>query len=176
MPKKGRYDIQYPLPLESQMYDDLRQLAIVHKRSVAQLIRDACRFYLDDQEQIIASRKFFGKSFRDTVGALEVKLSWQVSLLVTLITYIGSTLIYEILLMRRELRVAMRQPLTEDLSDERLRQCSEGDILDMSCASLKEHGPKHVLPKIEDAVQTATLAQETGSRQYHVTSSDIQSH
>lgn len=170
MSKKSKYDIKYPLNLESQMYDDLRQLSIAHKKPVAELIRDACRVYLDDQEQIIASRKYFNKSLRDTVGALEVKLSWQVSLLVTLITYIGSTLIYEVLLMRRELRVAMRQPLTEELSDERLRQCSEGDILEMSCASLKQQGVSHVLPKIEDAVLAATLAQEAGSQHYRVTS------
>ena len=70
------------------MAERLRQIASTQPRTVteADLIRDAIRRYLDDQENLIGSRRHFQRSFRDRLDQLESRLSFQLTVLLFLLS------------------------------------------------------------------------------------------
>ncbi|MAS35362.1 MAG: hypothetical protein CL610_15230 [Anaerolineaceae bacterium] len=69
------------------MRDRLAQLVSKQPRDVteADLIREAIRQYLDEQEDLIGSRKHFQKSLRERVDQLETTLAFQLNVLIHLL-------------------------------------------------------------------------------------------
>jgi len=69
------------------MRDQLAQLVARHPRDVteADLMREAIRRYLDEQADLIGSRRHFQRSFQNRLDALEASLTFHLTLLTFLI-------------------------------------------------------------------------------------------
>lgn len=83
MPKTIRRSIS----MTPEMRDRLAQIASKQPRDVteADLIREAIRRYLDDQADLIGSRKHFQKSLSERVDRLESALSFHLNVLLYLL-------------------------------------------------------------------------------------------
>ncbi len=83
-----RYTIRRGLAMTPDMRDRLAQLVSKQPRNVteADLIRQAIRQYLDEQEDLIGSRKHFQKSLRERVDQLEATLAFHLNVLIHLLT------------------------------------------------------------------------------------------
>ena len=81
-----RYTIRRGLAMTPDMRDRLAQLVSKQPRNVteADLIRQAIRQYLDEQEDLIGSRKHFQKSLRERVDQLETTLAFHLNVLIHL--------------------------------------------------------------------------------------------
>lgn len=77
------------LSMTPNMRDRLTQLVSKQPRDVteADLIREAIRQYLDEQEDLIGSRRHFQKSLRERVDSLEAALSFHLNVLVYLLAH-----------------------------------------------------------------------------------------
>jgi hypothetical protein len=64
-----------------QMYDRLNQVASTRDEAIAEIARGAFRAFLDDQEDLIASRKHFTKSFQRRLDHTDWQLSVQLQML-----------------------------------------------------------------------------------------------
>lgn len=82
-----RFTARRSLSMTPAMRDRLSQLASKQPRDVteADLIREAIRMYLDEQEDLIGSRKHFQKSLRERVDQLESALAFQLNVLICLL-------------------------------------------------------------------------------------------
>lgn len=78
--------VQRSIAMTEEMQDRLQQLVSKHGRefSESDLIREAIRRYLDDQEDIIGSRRHFAKSFQDRIDRLEFALTFHLNVLLHL--------------------------------------------------------------------------------------------
>src|SRR5579885_666529 len=78
--------VQRSIAMTEEMQDRLQQLVSKHGRefSESDLIREAIRRYLDDQEDIIGSRRHFAKTFQDRVDRLEFALTFHLNVLLHL--------------------------------------------------------------------------------------------
>lgn len=83
MPQNIRRSISF----SQEIRDRLAQLVSKHPRNVteADLIREALRRFLDEQEDLIGSRKHFQKSFRQRIEQLEESLTFQMNILLLLL-------------------------------------------------------------------------------------------
>ncbi|MBZ0293677.1 MAG: hypothetical protein K8L99_14005 [Anaerolineae bacterium] len=81
-----RFTARRSLSMTPAMRDRLAQLVSKQPRDVteADLIREAIRQYLDEQEDLIGSRKHFQKSLRERVDQLETTLAFQLNVLIHL--------------------------------------------------------------------------------------------
>src|SRR5579859_3778117 len=79
--------VQRSIAMTEDMQDRLQQLVSKHGKeySESDLIREAIRRYLDDQEDLIGSRRHFAKSFQDRVERLEFALTFHLNVLLHLI-------------------------------------------------------------------------------------------
>jgi hypothetical protein len=70
-----------------EMRERLAQLVSKQSREVteADLIREAIRRYLDEQEDLIGSRRHFQKSLQERLDRLEAALAFQLNVLIFLI-------------------------------------------------------------------------------------------
>jgi Arc/MetJ-type ribon-helix-helix transcriptional regulator len=70
-----------------EMRDRLAQLVSKQPRDVteADLIREAIRLYLDNQEDIIGSRRHFQRSLQERLDRLEGALAFQLNVLIYLL-------------------------------------------------------------------------------------------
>jgi Arc/MetJ-type ribon-helix-helix transcriptional regulator len=84
MPDKS---VQRSIVITEAMRDRLQQLVSKHGRefSESDLIREAIRRYLDEQEDVIGSRRHFAKSFQDRVDGLEMALNFHLNVLIYLV-------------------------------------------------------------------------------------------
>lgn len=75
--------------MTQEMRDRLTLLVSKHPRDTteADLIREAIRQYLDEQEDLIGSRRHFQKSLRERVDSLEAALSFHLNVLVYLLAH-----------------------------------------------------------------------------------------
>ncbi len=69
--------VQRTIYLTPEMQERLEQVLAKRGREVSQndLIREALRYYLDNQEDILGSRRHFQKSLQEHVDKLEARLS-----------------------------------------------------------------------------------------------------
>lgn len=83
----SKKSVRRSLSMTPAMRDRLAQLASKQPRDVteADLIREAIRQYLDEQEDLIGSRKHFQKSLRERVDQLESALAFQLNVLIHLL-------------------------------------------------------------------------------------------
>ena len=79
--------IRRSVSMTPEMRDRLAQLVSKHPRDVteADLIREAIRAYLDEQTDLIGSRRHFQKSFQDRIERLETALAFQLNVLLFLL-------------------------------------------------------------------------------------------
>jgi len=71
-----------------EMHDLLAQIAAKHGREVKEvdLIRDAIRRYLDEQSDVVGSRRHFQKSLQMRLDKLETTLTFQMHVLIYLLS------------------------------------------------------------------------------------------
>jgi len=84
MPKKS---VQRSITMTQEMRDRLALLVSKQPRDTteADLIREAIRLYLDNQEDIIGSRKHFQKSLQDRLDKLESAFAFHLNVLIYLL-------------------------------------------------------------------------------------------
>ncbi len=84
MPNKS---IRRSLSMTPEMARRLNQIASTKPRNVteADLIREAIRRYLDEQEDLTGSRRHFQRSFRDRIDQLEATVTFQLNVLICLL-------------------------------------------------------------------------------------------
>jgi predicted DNA-binding protein len=84
--------IRRSLSMTPEMAERLKQIARAKPRNVteADLIREAIRRYLDEQEDLTGSRKHFQRSFRERIDQLEV--TFQLNVLIYLLALDEQTL------------------------------------------------------------------------------------
>lgn len=78
--------VQRSIAMTEEMQDRLKQLVSKHGREFTEsdLIREAIRRYLDDQEDLIGSRRHFQKSFQERIDRLEFTLGFHLNVLLHL--------------------------------------------------------------------------------------------
>lgn len=83
----SKKSVRRSLSMTPDMRDRLAQLVSKQPRNIteADLIRQAIRGYLDEQEDLIGSRKHFQKSLRERVDQLEATLSFHLNVLIYLL-------------------------------------------------------------------------------------------
>ena len=76
-----------------EMRDLLRQIVAKQGREVKEVdvIREAIRQYLDEQGDVVGSRRHFQKSLQARIDALEARLLFQMNLLIYLVTLLAPT-------------------------------------------------------------------------------------
>ncbi len=84
---KARYTVQRTVAMTQEMRDRLALLISKQPRDTteADVIREAIRLYLDNQEDIIGSRKHFQKSLQERLDKLEAALAFQLNVLIYLL-------------------------------------------------------------------------------------------
>ena len=96
----NRNTIQRTITISTNIRDKLDQIAKLRPQPTSQsvIIREAIRHYLDEQEDLIGSRRHFQKSLQDRITRLEQALSFQLSILIYLIakdeTHIQNAIIH----------------------------------------------------------------------------------
>jgi predicted DNA-binding protein len=86
--------IRRSLSMTPEMAGRLSQIANTKPRNVteADLIREAIRRYLDEQEDLTGSRKHFQRSFRERIDHLEAAVTFQLNVLIYLLALDEQTL------------------------------------------------------------------------------------
>ncbi|MBE2195949.1 MAG: hypothetical protein IAE83_17375 [Anaerolinea sp.] len=79
--------IRRSLVMTPEMHDRLQQLLSKRGREVTEsdLIREAIRRFLDEQESLIGSRRHFQKTLQDRIDQLELTLSFHLNVLLLLL-------------------------------------------------------------------------------------------
>jgi hypothetical protein len=82
MPRDRSLTVQRTIYMTPEMWTRLSQLCLNRGRDCTEnsLVREAIRAYLDDQAQIIGSRRHFQKTFQERIDALEEHISIESSL------------------------------------------------------------------------------------------------
>lgn len=83
----SKKSVRRSLSMTPDMRDRLAQLVSKQPRNIteADLIRQAIRQYLDEQEDLIGSRKHFQKFLRERVDQLEATLAFHLNVLIHLL-------------------------------------------------------------------------------------------
>jgi len=81
--------VRRSLSMTPEMAQRLSQIASTKPRDVkvADLIREAIRCYLDEQEDLTGSRKHFQRSFRERIDHLEQAVTFQLNVLIYLLAH-----------------------------------------------------------------------------------------
>lgn len=79
--------VRRSLSMTPEMAGRLNQLASTQPRNIteADLIREAIRRYLDEQDDLIGSRKHFQRAFRQRIDELEQTITFQLNVLIFLL-------------------------------------------------------------------------------------------
>ena len=80
--------VRRSISMTPEMRDLLAQIAAKHGRDVTEndLIRDAIRHYLDQQSDVVGSRRHFQRSLQARLDRLESTLTFQMLMLTFLLT------------------------------------------------------------------------------------------
>ena len=83
----SKKSVRRSLSMTPEMRDRLAQITSKQPRNIteADLIRQAIRQYLDEQEDLIGSRKHFQKSLREHIDQLEATLAFHLNVLIHLL-------------------------------------------------------------------------------------------
>jgi hypothetical protein len=83
----SKKSVQRSITMTQEMRDRLALLVSKQPRDTteANLIREAIRLYLDNQEDIIGSRKYFQKSLQDRLDKLEAAFAFHLNVLIYLL-------------------------------------------------------------------------------------------
>ncbi len=116
--------IRRSLVITPEMRDRLQQLLSKRGREVTEsdLIREAIRRFLDEQETLIGSRRHFQKTLQDRIDLLELTLSFHLNVLLLLVASTAggkAALQSAIIAARREgARLLAQMKAVRDLPDE----------------------------------------------------------
>lgn len=79
--------IRRSIAMTPEMHSRLEQLVSKQGRDITEsdLIREAIRLYLDEQQDIIGSRRHFARSFQDRIDRLEYTLEFHLNVLLLLL-------------------------------------------------------------------------------------------
>lgn len=117
--------VKRSISMTPQMHDLLAQLVAKRDRDVteASLIREAIRQYLDEQSDLVGSRRHFQKSLQLRIDRLESTLTFQMNVLVYLLAAIladESAIDEAIIAAKRDGAALLAQiDAIRDLKDER---------------------------------------------------------
>jgi len=83
----SKKSVRRSLSMTPAMADRLNQIASTKPRNVteADLIREAIRRYLDEQDDLAGSRKHFQRSFRQRIDQIEEAVTFQLNVLIFLL-------------------------------------------------------------------------------------------
>ncbi|MAU11779.1 MAG: hypothetical protein CL607_18280 [Anaerolineaceae bacterium] len=97
--------------MTQEMRDRLTLLVSKYPRDMteADLIREAIRRYLDEQEDLIGSRRHFQKSLRERVDSLEAALTFHLNVLVYLVAQDENALREAIITARQDSETLLAQ-------------------------------------------------------------------
>ncbi len=118
-PTRTQYSIRYSVSVSSEMDERLKQILGKQDRrtSMNDLVRLALRQYIDDQEDVIGSRRHFSKSLQNRVDDLEGLVVFYLNVLIFLLASslavliqatTGDTKIQSISLIRTAIASALR--------------------------------------------------------------------
>src|SRR5258708_391349 len=87
VPTRSKYTERYTLIVTEEMDRKLQQLLDKQDRSVSlsDLLRTAIRQYIDDQEDVIGSRRHFSKSLQNRLDQLENNLLFYLDVIIFLL-------------------------------------------------------------------------------------------
>lgn len=76
MPKDRAFSVQRTLYMTPEMWDHLHQIALSRGRDCTEnnLMREAIRAFLDEQTEVIGSRRHFQKSFQQRLDQLDAQV------------------------------------------------------------------------------------------------------
>jgi predicted DNA-binding protein len=79
--------VRRSLAMTPEMAQRLKQIVTTKPRNIteADLIREAIRLYLDQQDDLIGSRRHFQRTFRSRIDQLEEKLTFQMTVILLLL-------------------------------------------------------------------------------------------
>lgn len=79
--------IRRSIAMTPEMHSRLEQLVSKQGRDITEsdLIREAIRLYIDEQQDIIGSRRHFARSFQDRIDRLEYTLEFHLNVLLLLL-------------------------------------------------------------------------------------------
>ncbi len=100
----SKKSIRRSLSMTPEMAQRLSQIASTKPRNIteADLIREAVRRYLDEQEDLMGSRKHFQRSFRQRIDRLEEAVTFQLNVLIYLLAVDEQTLRDAIIAAKQE--------------------------------------------------------------------------
>jgi len=80
--------VRRSITMTQEMHERLILLVSKRDRTIteADLIREAIRRYLDEQEQIAGSRRHFTRTFQDRIDKLEMNIAFHLNVLLYLLT------------------------------------------------------------------------------------------
>jgi len=117
--------VKRSISMTPEMHDLLAQIVVKRDRDVteASLIREAIRQYLDEQSDLVGSRRHFQKSLQLRIDRLESTLTFQMNVLVYLLAAIladESAIDEAIIAAKRDGAALLAQiDAIRDLKDER---------------------------------------------------------
>ena len=87
----AKKSVRRSITMTQEMRDRLALLVSKQPRDTteADVIREAVRLYLDNQEDIIGSRKHFQKSLQERLDKLEAALAFHLNVLIYLLAALG---------------------------------------------------------------------------------------
>ncbi|MHB8629275.1 MAG: hypothetical protein ACYDBJ_24745 [Aggregatilineales bacterium] len=79
MSQHKRFDARLNVYVSAELQRKLEQIRDQRgpQATVPDVVRDAIRQYIDNEEEIIGSRRHFQRSLRDTVEAAKLELTWN---------------------------------------------------------------------------------------------------
>lgn len=86
-PTRTKYSVRYTLSVTEDMAHRLQQVLDQQDRSISlnDLLRIAIRQYLDDQEDVIGSRRHFSKSLQQRFDQMESRVIFYLNILIYLV-------------------------------------------------------------------------------------------
>jgi len=107
----SKKSVRRSLSMTPAMADRLNQIAKTKPRNVteAHLIREAIRRYLDEQDDLVGSRKHFQRAFRQRIDLLEEAVTFQLNVLIYLLGFDDETLREAIILARESGKTLLAQ-------------------------------------------------------------------
>jgi predicted DNA-binding protein len=111
------YDHRLSINITRQMYDRLNHIASTRDEAISEIAREALRLFLDDQEDLIGSRKHFSKSFQQRLDHTDWQLSVQLQMLSHLTALFMTMINQEDIRPRNVLQGVLEQVQENDWQD-----------------------------------------------------------
>lgn len=115
MPAKSLFSERISGRVTSEMKEHLNTIRKRRRITENEMIREALRFYLDHQDDVLGSRAHFNKAFNKRIDRLEDSLSFQMNILINIVAK-GLVLIIT-WLSQKEVKVEAGQLIRDGVAD-----------------------------------------------------------